>query len=568
MAKFVACIVLVYLGVCCNILNADESHDEDVRNATHKPPYKSPEPSGFAYLAEHFDSKERFKNTWVLSEAKKDDIDEDIAKYDGSWSTEELKRHAENGDFGLVLKSKARHAAISTLLTKPFYFKDKPLIVQYEVNFQEGQECGGAYLKLLTLDDNYSDLKQFQDKTPYVIMFGPDKCGNDHKLHFIFRHQNPLNGTITEKHCKKAKDRLEDYFKDKNPHLYTLIIRPDNSYEIKVDNKILNSGSLMDDFIPPVNPPLEIEDPDDKQPEDWDDREKIPDPLAVKPDDWDEDAPVQIVDETDIMPEGWLEDEPPTISNPNAVKPDDWDDVMDGEWEAPEVLNPKCADAPGCGPYKQNMKKNPRYKGKWLAPLINNPNYKGKWKPRLIHNPDYFNDEHPFEMLPISAVGFELWSMSPDIYFDNIIITDDEEVARKWADDTFEIRRVKIAKENDSLWGRMMKAMNYKPGWWALYFVYCAIPVVAYIWYLYKRCREDKSESKEEEDKQLMDINDDLADIAKDELQSPNLELSDQQPIIEEIEDKETGTEEIIEGDKDAPLLSGEGPRRRKPNKE
>ncbi|EFN85527.1 hypothetical protein EAI_09179 [Harpegnathos saltator] len=79
---------------------------------------------------------------------------------------------------------------------------------------------------------------------------------------------------------------------------------------------------------------------------------------------------------------------------------------------------------------------------------------------------------------------------------------------------------------------------------------------------------QDKSESKEEEDKQLMDINDDLADIAKDELQSPNLELSDQQPIIEEIEDKETGTEEIIEGDKDAPLLSGEGPRRRKPNKE
>lgn len=42
----------------------------------------------------------------------------------------------------------------------------------------------------------------------------------------------------------------------------------------------------------------------------------------------------------------------------------------------------------------------------------------------------------------------------------------------------------------DSLWGRMMKAMNYKPGWWALYFVYCGIPVVAYIWYLCKRACE------------------------------------------------------------------------------
>jgi len=29
-------------------------------------------------------------------------------------------------------------------------------------------------------------------------MFGPDKCGNDVKMHFIFRHVNPINGTITE----------------------------------------------------------------------------------------------------------------------------------------------------------------------------------------------------------------------------------------------------------------------------------------------------------------------------------------------------------------------------------
>lgn len=41
--------------------------------------------------------------------------------------------------------------------------------------------------------------------------------------------------------------------------------------------------------------------------------------------------------------------------------------------------------------------------------------------------------------------------MSPDIYFDNIIITDDEEVAKKWADDSFEIRRVKIAEESVSI---------------------------------------------------------------------------------------------------------------------
>lgn len=83
MARIVVCVVLVYLSAFCSILNADEDSDSNVSDAIRKPTYKSPEPSDFVYLAEHFDSEESFKNSWVLSEAKKDDIDEDIAKYDG-----------------------------------------------------------------------------------------------------------------------------------------------------------------------------------------------------------------------------------------------------------------------------------------------------------------------------------------------------------------------------------------------------------------------------------------------------------------------------------------------------
>ena len=54
-------------------------------------------------------------------------------------------------------------------------------------------------------------------------MFGPDKCGSDSKFHFIFRHVNPLNQSVEEKHCKKVEGRtraaFEDVFKDKKPHL-------------------------------------------------------------------------------------------------------------------------------------------------------------------------------------------------------------------------------------------------------------------------------------------------------------------------------------------------------------
>lgn len=37
------------------------------------------------YLAEHFDDENSFKKKWVKSEAKKQGVDENIAKYDGKW---------------------------------------------------------------------------------------------------------------------------------------------------------------------------------------------------------------------------------------------------------------------------------------------------------------------------------------------------------------------------------------------------------------------------------------------------------------------------------------------------
>lgn len=63
---------------------------------------------------------------------------------------------------------------------------------------------------------------EFVDKTPYTIMFGPDKCGEDYKLHFIFRHKNPKTGEYEEKHAKKPDADLRTYYTDKKTHLYTL----------------------------------------------------------------------------------------------------------------------------------------------------------------------------------------------------------------------------------------------------------------------------------------------------------------------------------------------------------
>lgn len=47
--------------------------------------------------------------------------------------------------------------------------------------FVDGLECGGAYLKLLR-DNKKLHAEEFSNASPYVIMFGPDKCGATNKV--------------------------------------------------------------------------------------------------------------------------------------------------------------------------------------------------------------------------------------------------------------------------------------------------------------------------------------------------------------------------------------------------
>lgn len=88
---------------------------------------------------------------------------------------------------------------------------------------------------------------------------------------------------------------------------------------------------------------------------------------------------------------------------------------MDGEWEPPLMENPKCKDAPGCGPWTAPNKVNEKYKGKWKPPMIDNPDYKGKWTPKKISNPDYFYDEKPFRSSPIVSELMALNILQPNV---------------------------------------------------------------------------------------------------------------------------------------------------------
>lgn len=365
---------------------------------------------------EQFDYITLLNSDWKISHAQKDDK----VAYFGKWNIEEPTVYPgfEN-DKGLVLKTPAAHHAISYKLEQPFDNTDNDLVLQYEIKLQDGLECGGTYIKLLDYDFDKDD--EFNNDTPYQVMFGPDKCGSENKIHFILRRFNPISKEHEEKHLVNTPMSRTG----KLSTLYTLILKKNQDFEIRINGEVAKAGNLIQKpklMKPPLNPPKEIVDKDDFKPIDWDDRKFIPDPeQAEKPDDYDIKHGLSLIpDPNAVKPADWNDDEPEFVEDPSAHKPEEWDDDEDGVWLAPEIPNPKCSS--GCGTWEAPLIINPTYVGPWIQPVIPNPNYNGEWKPRSKLNPNYFEDLKPSNLELIGGLGFELWSMDGDILFDNIYL--------------------------------------------------------------------------------------------------------------------------------------------------
>merc|ERR1712142_199654 len=298
-------------------------------------------------------------------------------------------------DQGIKTSQDAKFYQLSTKIEKPFSNKGKSLVLQYTVKHEQGIDCGGGYIKLFPAD---IDPATMNGDTPYNVMFGPDICGpGTKKVHVIFNYKG--KNLLTKKDIRCKDDELT--------HLYTLIVKPDNTYEVRIDNEKVESGDLESDWD--FLPPKKIKDPDAKKPEDWDDREKMDDPEDKKPEDW---------------------DQPEHIPDPDAKKPDDWDDDMDGEWEPPMI-------------------DNPAYKGEWKPKQIDNPNYKGEWVHPEIDNPDYSPDDSLYKYSDIGAVGFDLWQVKSGTIFDNVIVTDSVEEAEEHAKNTWSKTKAPEKKMKD-----------------------------------------------------------------------------------------------------------------------
>mmetsp|Transcript_49532 Transcript_49532/g.137559 ORF Transcript_49532/g.137559 Transcript_49532/m.137559 type:complete len:392 (+) Transcript_49532:75-1250(+) len=333
--------------------------------------------SGKIYFSETFG--DGWEKRWTVSKWK--DGEGTAGKWEastGKWFGDEAE------DVGIQTAQDSRFFGISAGFDS-FSNKGKELVVQYQAKYEKDVECGGGYLKV---GPKMDDLAAFGDPTPYNIMFGPDKCGYTKRTHLIFSYKG--------KNVLKKQDLPYKQEDEGTSHLYRLIVKPDNTVRVEIDEEQVYEGSLKEDWE--VLKPKEIADPDDKKPDDWVDDSMMDDPEDKKPADWVDEEQKRIVDES-------------------AKKPDDWDDEEDGEWEAPMI-------------------DNPAYKGEWYVKRISNPAYKGFWEAKKIANPEYEDDEEVYKFDDFGFIGFDLWQGKGGTIFDNVIITDDvseaDAFAKKW----------------------------------------------------------------------------------------------------------------------------------------
>merc|ERR1712216_181261 len=316
------------------------------------------------------DFTDGWEDRWVKSKFKSGD--------EGPWEFSAGKFYGDADNKGLKTMTDYRWYDISAK-TPTFSNKGKTLVIQYTVKHEQSLDCGGGYIKLAPT----SDQDKWGGDAEYSIMFGPDICGYSTKrVHVIFTY--------------KGKNHLIKPETDELTHIYTLIVKPDNTYEVQIDLKKVQSGSLVEDWD--MLPPKKIKDPKVTKPpqDEWDERPEIDDPEDKKPDGYD--------------------DIPKTIVDPAAKKPDDWDDESDGEWEAPTIDNPE-------------------YKGEWKPKRITNKAYKGKWEAPDIDNPDFVDDPELYAVVKDNGlVGFELWQVEAGSIFDNILVCDDPEFAKAEAE--------------------------------------------------------------------------------------------------------------------------------------
>jgi calreticulin len=323
------------------------------------------------YFEENFDNDD-WEQNWLYSRHRPIRGDSIMGNFRLSSGAYYGNQRAQRG---LQTMDQAAWYQITSRLKTPFNTSGRDFVLQYTIRFENGYDCSGGYLKLL--NSSLAPLK-FHSGSPFLLMFGAEVCKpNRRKVHFLIPH----NGS------EHDNRHYVESFTDELTHAYSLVIRANRSYEVRLDGVARASGELNTDFE--LGGAELIPDPSDAMPADWDSRKLVADP-------------------SDAQPETW--DDRPVIPDASAQQPADWREHIQGKWSAPLIANPD-------------------YLGPWKPKLIANPAYRGEWTPRMVPNPVYVRDESFGVFEDIAFVGIEVFQSKPGAIYDNILLTDDVALA-------------------------------------------------------------------------------------------------------------------------------------------
>ncbi|XP_045407330.1 calreticulin-3 isoform X4 [Lemur catta] len=200
---------------------------------------------------------------------------------------------------------------------------------------------------------------------------GPDICGFDiKKVHIILHFKNQYHANKKPIRCKV----------DAFTHLYTLILRPDLTYDVKIDGQSIESGSIEYDW----------------------NLTSLKKEKSAESKDWDQ--------AKDDKAQDWEKH----FLDASASKPSDWNAELDGDWQAAMLQKP---------PYQNGLKPEGIDKDIWLHQKMKSTNYLMQY------------DLSEFEN--IGAIGLELWQVRSGTIFDNFLITDDEGYAEHFGKATW-----------------------------------------------------------------------------------------------------------------------------------
>ncbi|KAM6167195.1 calreticulin-3 isoform 2-T2 [Erethizon dorsatum] len=311
------------------------------------------------YFQEEFLDGERWRNRWVPSTN-----DSRLGHF--RLSSGKFYGHKEK-DKGLQTTQDSRFYAISVRFP-PFSNKGRTLVLQYTVKHEQKMDCGGGYVKVFPAD---LDQRTLSAQSPYYIMFGPDICGFDlKKVHVILQFKNEYHANKKSIKCKV----------DGFTHLYTLILRPDLTYEVKIDGQSIESGSTDSD---------------------WHLASLRKSEQAVAPG-------------LDPGRAETAQDWEKHFLDAGTSKPSDWNSELDGDWPGPMMQKP---------PYQDGLKPEGIDKDIWLHEKMTSTSCLTQY------------DLSEFEN--IGAIGLELWQVRSGTIFDNFLLTDDEEYAENFGKATW-----------------------------------------------------------------------------------------------------------------------------------